>query len=455
MITFNFPEGFLLGTGSSSFQIEGGAYEGGKSETMWDWGAKHFPDKFKNHQFAEPASDFYHHYKQDIADMKELGLKSFRLSLSWARILPEKDGDVNPEGIAFYNDVLDRLIDAGIEPFVDLYHWDLPVYMMEIGGFKNREIIPYFEKYAKVCFENFGSKVKLWSTMNEPSVFCYGPYEGRWPPYEKEKDEDFLEVTMDSAHNAILCHYKAVQLFRKMGLKGKIGAVLGTLPIYPKDPASNDKIAAQNQLEFVNGMWLNPMFKGEYPEHLFSETCPEYLKLLTKERAEELKREFAPIDMIGLNYYQAGQAIYDANSPTKSNHLESYNVQEAETGERFVAYPQGLFDMYMYVKEKYNNPEIYITENGLGMADNSDVDKIHDTYRINHLREHLRMVVRCIKAGINIKGYFYWSHFDSFECHNGYSTRFGLNFVDYETGERTKKDSWYYYQKVIKDNCVD
>ena len=447
MITFKFPEDFIFGTGSSAFQIEGSPYADGKGENMWDYATRTYPENFKNEAKTEPASFFYKNYEKDIQNMKEQGLGSFRLSISWTRILPEGTGRVNQAGIDFYNRVIDLLIDAGIEPFVDIYHWDLPEALAEVGGFKNEKIIDCFLEYAKICFENFGDRVKFWSTMNEPSVFCFSPYTtGGWPPFEKS-----LAGGLRAAHNALICHFRTVKLFREMKLPGKIGAVIDVVPIYPIDPAK-DSLASKLQMERHSGWWLSPMFFGKYPDTILSE-CPAYREAMPEGYAEDIAREFVPIDMLGVNYYYPAFTAYDESLPAHSTNVEGFYVQE---GQRFDLYPAGIFDSLMHVTEKYGAPEIYVTENGLGVLDVGDHEKnINDDDRISYIREHLRMITRAMKAGANIKGYYYWSNFDSFESRAGYTYRFGLNHINYETGERTRKKSWYYYQKVLKDGTVD
>lgn len=447
MISFKIPKNFLLGTGSSCYQVEGSPYTDGKSENIWDWATRLFPEKYKNTK-TEPTSAFYKHFREDVAEMKAQGLKTFRFSISWTRIFPEKDGDVNQKGIDFYNELIDLLLENGIEPFVDIYHWDLPAYLMDIGGFSSREIIHYFTKFAKVCFENFGDRVKLWSTMNEPSVFCISAFtNGNWPPYEKD-----FKKALAAAHNALICHYRTVKMYREMKLQGKIGAVIAITPIYPQDPGGNDLLGATFSMEQGTLWWLDPMFLGKYPENILRE-CPAYSEAMPEGYAEELAYEFVPMDIIGLNYYTPGFAKYEEDSPSKCNWVENYYVVEEQ---RFANYPVGLYDALIYVKKRYNNPEIYITENGLGLLDSGNKEEmLNDDIRISYLREHLRMVVRCIEAGVDIRGYYYWSNFDSFENTAGYTYRFGLNYIDFETGERTRKKSWYYYQKIIKDGYVD
>ncbi len=450
MTVFNFPKDFILGTASSAFQIEGSPYADGKGESTWDYMCRVHPERFYGNAKTEPGSWFYKNYEQDIKDMKELGLKSFRLSISWPRILPEGYGKINQKGIDFYNRVIDLLLENGIEPFVDLYHWDMPLGISNEGGIKDRKFIDYYLTYAKICFENFGDRVKYWSTFNEPGVFCFQHHangEKGWYPFEGD-----MAAGYRAAHNVIITHYRTVKMYREMGFGGKIGMVVDMAAIYPQNPASNDLLAAQYQAERMGGWWLDPIFFGRYPEKVL-EDCPQLREWMPQGYAEELAREFAPSDMIGINYYYPAIVQYDESLPLKSTHAPSYYVQE---GQRFNLYPAGIYDLMMYLTKKYNAPEIYITENGLGVIGNGNLeDEINDEDRISYLREHLRMVARSIDAGANIKGYYYWSHFDSLESRAGYQWRFGLVHVDFETGKRTKKKSWNYYQKLIRDNTVD
>ncbi len=448
MITFPFPDGFLFGTGSSAFQVEGSPYADGKSETIWDYMCRVWPEKMHGSAKTEPASSFYKNYEKDITDMKEQGLRSFRFSISWARILPDLNGTPNPKGIEHYNRVIDLLLENGIEPFVDLYHWDTPMALENAGGMKTRQFIDHFLTYAKVCFENFGDRVRYWSTFNEPSVFCYRPYAGgAWYPFERD-----FPNSMKAAHYVLLAHFRTVRLYRAMGLKGKIGMVTDISAIYPKDPTGPDVLAAQYQYERGAGWWLDPIFKGRYPQRLL-EDCPHIRQALPEGFAEELEREFAPSDMIGINYYFPGTVEYREDAPEKSTRVQTFIAQ---TDERFVQYPPGLYDVLMFLTARYDRPEIFITENGLGKLDHGDHEEnINDDERVAYLRDHLRMVSRSIAAGADVKGYYYWSHFDSLESLAGYQWRFGLTYVDYESGNRERKKSWYYYKKICESGFVD
>lgn len=451
MITFPFPKDFLFGTGSSSFQIEGSPYADGKSETVWDYMCRVAPETFHENAKTEPASSFYKNYEQDIADMKELGLKSFRFSICWARIIPAADGKINQKGIDFYNRVIDLLLENGIEPLVDLYHWEMPMWVLEQGGIIDRKFIDLFANYAKVCFEAFGDRVRYWSTFNEPAVVCRQHYESGsergWYPYG-EGLENYLLAT----HHLLLAHFRAVKLYHSMGLPGKIGAVLDKSATYPLDPSGKDLLAAQYQTDRGIGWWMDPMWLGHYPEVILRD-CPAYRDAMPEGYAEDIAREFEKMDFVGINYYYPGVTSYQEDDPAKSTKVSSFISQ---TDERFQSYPAGLYDAMLYLTEQYDHPEIYVTENGLGVLDPKDHEKnINDDHRIAYIREHLRMISRAIKAGADVKGYYYWSHFDSLESRSGYQWRFGLTYVDFPTGKREKKKSWHYYQKIIKDGKVD
>lgn len=379
--------------------------------------------------------------------MKELGLKSFRLSISWPRLFPEGGGALNETGAAFYNSVIDCLIEHQIEPFVDLYHWDLPQTLQNVGGFENPQIIEHFTYYAETCFRLYGDRVKLWSTFNEPSVIALSSYYHKaFPPYK-----DDLGAALRASQNLLLMHYAAVRKYHSMRLGGKIGAVIAFVPVYPETPGSLDDGAAVRQEDIVCNWWLRPMFKGEYPESVIQD--PEYLAAMPENFADELRRAFVPMDFVGINYYYPALTAYCPESHLRSKHVEVYYGQ-SDYG--FPIYPAGLYDSLRYISEHYDNPEIYLTENGLGTSRFPTMDQeIDDENRIEFLREHLRQLSRAIRAGCNVCGYYYWSHFDDFEGDAGYDINFGLLHVDRETLARTPRKSWHYYKRCIEANRGD
>ncbi|MBP1994252.1 glycoside hydrolase family 1 protein [Paenibacillus eucommiae] len=448
MIRFEFPPSFLWGAASSSFQIEGAAEEGGRGPSIWDAAARDYPERFWNGHSPQTAADFYHHFVEDIKGMKELGLTSFRLSLSWSRIIPQGLGEINEAGLIFYDQVINELLAAGIEPFVDLYHWDLPQALSDNGGFKNPQIVTDFARYAEICFKRFGDRVKRWSTMNEPSVMAFASYrDGVYPPFETD-----MESALLAAHHMILMHYEAVRMYRSLGLTGEIGAVIAVVPVYPHTHSPNDRAAAQRQFDFVCGWWLQPMLEGSYPASVLE--CPEVGALMPAAFRQQLLQSFEPMDMIGLNYYSPARCAYDPAAFLQATDVRNFYAQ-SDYG--FLTYPQGFYDILVYVKEKYNNPKVYITENGIGQDTvNQETERLlQDDERISYVREHLRELSRAIRQGCNVHGYYHWSYLDDYEATSGYRYRFGLVHVDFLTQSRAFKRSWYYYQSVITERAVD
>lgn len=448
MFSFTFPQDFVWGTAASSFQIEGAADVDGRGPSIWDVAARAYPEKFWNEESPDHAADFYYWFEEDIKSMKDLGIRSFRFSISWSRILPNGHGEINQKGIDFYNKVIDTLLSHGIEPFIDLYHWDLPQALADIGGFKNVKIIWYFKQYAKICFEQFGDRVRYWSTMNEPSVMAFSSYyHGAYPPFEKD-----LQGALLAAHHMILMHYEAVRMFRSLQLPGEIGAVIAFVPIYPDSHSDQDRLAATYQFDFVCDWWLQPIFKGTYPKALLE--LAEFRAQMPQGYEEELKAAFAEMDFVGLNYYNPARCCYEPDSLLKSKSVENFYAQ---TDYGFTVYPQGLSDMVNYMREVYGNPKMYITENGIGddSVKLSPEALVEDKHRIDYLREHLRELSRTILNEGNVQGYFYWSNTDTYEATSGTRFRFGLIHVDYATRNRTMKKSWHYYREVIGHNAVD
>ncbi len=446
-ITFEFPRGFLWGTASSSFQIEGGADADGRGPSVWDAACRRYPEKFHRGATPEVSADFFHRYAEDAAAMNELGLKSFRFSISWSRVLPTGRGAVNDRGVDFYNRVIDALLANGIQPFVDIYHWDLPQALADEGGFKNPRIVQDFTRYAEICFRRFGDRVRLWSTMNEPSVMAFTGYAGgAHPPFEKDTRGALL-----AAHHMLLMHYRVVRLYHSLKHNGRIGAVIAFVPMYPRTLADRDREAAGRHEDYTCNWWLEPMFKGRYPASVLA--YPEVSGCMPGNYAEQLASEFEPMDLVGINYYGPACIGYKPGAFLEGDSFEHFYGQ---SDFELKMYPSGLFDSLIYLKGKYDNPEIYITENGFPHdTEDSGAAILEDDDRITYLREHLRAVSRSIKAGVKVRGYYWWSHFDSFESCSGYRYRFGLVHVDFNTLVRTPKKSWHYYRELIHNNAVD
>jgi len=445
---FVFPKDFVWGAGSSAYQIEDACFEDGKVANVYDHFSKLMPERYS---FAGPSgcADFYHHYKEDIQLMKEQGLKSFRFSISWARIQSELDGPVNQAGIDYYNDVINCLVEAGIEPFFDLYHCDLPMFVVEAGGPSNPEFVRWFTDYAKICFEAFGDRVKYWSTVNEPSVNVTGAYyRGTAAPYVKDKATGFKAMLI-----MVLAHFSVCKLYHSMNLGGMIGMVNFCMPAYPNSSSPEDKAAAERYFDWHNKMWLDPMLKGEYPASLME--FPEIADFMPENYNEQLKAAFEPMDFLGINFYTAALIRYDEEADMKFKRLkyESLPIDEYT----FRMYPAGMFDLLHRIKDCYGDLPLFIAENGTGLLHLEDLEAdAHDPERIDYMREHFRMVHRCIRSGINLKGYFHWTFLDTYEGTMGaYRFRFAMVQVDPKTKKRRPRDSYYYYQTVIANNEVD
>ena len=468
MYGFRLPEDFLIGTANSAFQSEGAWDRDGKTPSIMDHFAKEYAGKFspgvakknkngliKSGRSLENSEDlpdrgcfFYDNYEAYIEDMVKTGQNVYRLSLAWPRIIPTGVGEVNPKAIEFYNKVINKLIACNITPFVDLYHWDLPMCLFDKGGFLNPEYPAWFEAYAKVCFEAFGDRVKLWSTFNETQISANSGYcAGNFPPFHESKKEALL-----AAHNTIIAHYRAVRLYKSMNLGGKIGAVNCTRAIHPAGMREEDIEAVQIQYNNAFDWYTQPMLEGTYPQKLLRE-IPYVADNMPENFQAELDQWFIPMDFVGLNYYSAARTQFDPTKNLKSKAAEPFF---SSPGQQFIPYPPGLFDTVMYIHEKYRGVDIYITENGCALPNINDQEKeCDDPERITYIREHLRMVCRLLKCGVNLKGYMYWNDADSYEELDGYRLRFGLTWVDHQTGERRWKKSRHYFSEICKSKMVN
>jgi len=477
MVNFRFPEGFRWGVASSAFQMEGGMYEGGKDlnirEVAWldavqrgavqlpgekelplveaEWVNPESPAKFRDSRSPEVGCDFYHKYPEDIKLFASLGIKMFRFSISWGRIISEYDGQPNQAGIDYYNGVINEMLKNGIQPFFDLWHSDLPKWVLDHGGFLSDEFVSWFTRYAEVCFREFGDRIKYWSTCNEPMLNAYGPYAmAQGAPYKKD-----VNLGIKAAHHMVLAHFEAVRLLRKLWPDAKIGAVHNTGRYYCLSLEPEDEAAAARR-QASQFLIADPMILGKYPQELLD--YEPFAKYIPQEYIRELEEKFIPMDFIGLNYYtpcfsKAGnvsvfgtQGIKNVNLPT-----DAYP---------FKTYAPALYDLLMDLQERYNGLEMIITENGYTQRRedvfNMDLTPYHkDTLRQEYIREHLRSCVRAIRAGANLTGYCYWSCMDVWESTMGYGYPMGLVAVNFDTLERVPRESFYYYQKIIQNNKVD
>lgn len=443
---------FVFGAATSSYQIEGAFQEGGKGLNIWDVYVRE-KGKIYNGHTGDIACDHYHRFREDVALMKEIRLQAYRFSINWARILPDGIGAVNQEGIRFYKELIEELKKNEIEPYITLYHWELPYELYKKGGFMNPEFVEWFGYYAKVVAENFSDQVKYFFTFNEPQCFIgLGFLNGEHAPGLKVPVKD----TFLMAHHVLMAHGRAVQMLRQYAKQNiEIGyAPTGTMS-YPATEKEEDIEAARQHLFGINedsnnwtwnvAWWSDPILKGQYPE----EGMERYREYLPNIKESDLKLISEPIDFYGQNIYN-GKCIRMGNDgkPEEVKRYEGF----PKTAMGWPITPECLYWGPKFLYERYQKP-IYITENGLSCHDVISLDgKVHDPNRIDFLARYLGQVKKAKEDGVDIRGYFQWSLMDNFEWACGYNERFGLIYVDYNTQKRILKDSAYWYQTTIKTN---
>jgi beta-glucosidase len=447
MGAITFPKGFLWGTASASYQIEGGWNEDGKGESIWDR-FSHTPRRIKNGDNGDVACDFYHRYKDDIALMKELGFNAARISLSWPRIIPAGQGEINPKGIDFYNRVIDELLKHNIQPFVTLYHWDLPQALEEIGGWPNRELAKHFADYAAVCASSFGDRVKHWMVFNEPWIFTVlGYLIGQHAPGRYDRKE-----AMKATHVVNLAQGLGVRALRANTRPEMVGTAFSMQPVFPKNDTEEDRKAAERFHRFNNVWFLEPVMHGRYPDIFLQGTHQEWLA----PQPGDFETMKAPLDFIGINLYTRITITHDPDEPGMGVR-PSYPGEENELTEfGWEIYPKALSQMIMRISRDYPGMPIYVTENGCSFGDAPGPDgKVHDERRIRFLRKYIAEMGRAIQQGADVRGYFEWTFTDNFEWAEGFAQRFGIVYCDFITQKRTVKDSGYWYSRLARSNALD
>lgn len=441
-----FPVDFMWGTATAAYQIEGAYNEDGRGMSIWDT-FSHTPGRVKNGDNGNVACDSYHRVEEDIRLLKELGVKTYRFSISWSRILPNGTGAVNEKGLAYYHRLVDALIDNGIEPFCTLYHWDLPQAIQDQGGWGDRRSIAAFKAFAEVMFKEFGAKIKYWITFNEPWCLAFlSNYLGIHAPGYRD-----LQLAIDISHHILVAHGEAVKRYRELGFTGQIGIAPNTSWGVPYTQSEADKAACLRLNGWSGDWYLDPIYFGTYPAFMLE----WYEKIGHQPPIVEGDMEtiHQPIDFIGINYYTSSMnRHHDQAGMLQAAYM---NMGAARTDIGWEIYPEGLYQLLRYTADKYGNPDIYITENGACYNDEVDNGRVRDQRRIDYLSQHLVQASRAIADGINLKGYMAWSLMDNFEWAEGYGMRFGLVHVDFDTLVRTKKDSYYWYKHVIANNWFE
>ena len=433
-----FPEGFLWGAASSSAQVEGGWNEGGRTPSIWDIAPK---KKIKNGEDCHTACGHYHRFREDVALMKELGLKSYRFSVSWSRVIPE-EGRVSAEGIKFYSDLVDALLEAGIEPLVTVYHWDMPVWVYKKGGWMSEKIIPLFRDYTKVLVDALSDRVTWWMTINEPACFIMNGYmQGVHAPFK----HDYLSLPKLS-RNCMLAHAEAVKTIRQYAKKTpKVGVAFSSGAFIPKaETASEIDKARKNSVEEGNGLlsnrwWMDPIILGK-PVRAYG---------IYSSSEKDMKNICQPLDFMGLNIYTS------LNYSDWGQETEKPAPGLPRNSLGWVIDERVMYWNVKFIYERYKLP-IMITENGVALNDAVSLDgAVHDPLRTDFIRRYLGQLKRAIDEGVPVIGYQHWSVMDNFEWAEGYDPRFGLIYVDFTTGKRTVKDSAWDYKKIIETNGAD
>jgi beta-glucosidase len=443
-----FPKDFLWGTATSSYQVEGAWNADGKGESIWDRAA-HTPGKIRDGSNGDVACNQYHHYKEDIAIMKRLNMKSFRFSTSWPRVLPNGTGQVNQKGLDYYSRLADALLEAGIRPFCTIYHWELPQALEDKGGWPNRDLASYYADFAAILAKNLGDRITVWAPFNMPEHFTRDGYGTGWEPPFKSNFDQFLKA----AHTVNLAQGMAFRAIKAASSKATVGSAYGMAPVYPKTNSEADGAAAARYHNYNNRYYIDPAFHGTYPKAFIGEIPYEGMGF--KPGDEKIMK--VPLDWVGVHYYVRVLASDSSNGapPEASSHdpYAQIRIELADKGPKtdggLEMWPQGFYDLLMQLTRDYDHPIIEITETGGVFMDSPGADGlVHDQRRIEFYRQHLAELARAMKDGARVRAYHAWSLLDNFEWGSGYTQRYGLTYVDFATEKRTIKDSGYWYGRV-------
>lgn len=440
-----FAKDFTWGVATASYQIEGAAREDGRGECIWTR-FSHTPGKVKNGATGDVACDHYHLYPQDVANMKQIGVHAYRLSISWPRVIPQGTGALNEGGLDFYSALIDELLDNGITPWVTLYHWDLPQALQDRGGWANPDSPQWFGDYTKTVVGALGDRIKHWITFNEPWCTAFlGNMLGVHAPGIQEPKTAFAV-----AHNLLIAHGQAMPIIRAHSKDCQAGITLNLTPHIPATDDPLDSHVAKRADVMQNAWFLDPLYKGHYPEWGVTEFAP----LLDGLDLSAVSIATAPTDFLGVNYYMR---FIDAHVPGQPEQMTNVYPADAEfTDMGWEIYPPAFAEMLVRVKDEYQPSAIYITENGAAFPepDSVDGDVLEDPKRVAFLKGYLGAVESAIGDGVPIKGYFVWSFMDNFEWAEGFTKRFGIVHTNYATQKRTLKRSAHYLTKVIETGVL-
>jgi beta-glucosidase len=439
----DFPSDFYWGTATASYQIEGAVQEDGRGTTIWDT-FSHTPGKVANGDNGDVACDHYHRYKEDIALMKELGLNSYRFSIAWSRLFPEGGGKLNSKGLDFYERLVEELLTNDIQPFATLYHWDLPQALEDKGGWTNRDTAKYFTDYADTVSRRLGDRVRGWITLNEPWVSAVlGHITGEHAPGKTD-----MMTGLHAAHHLLLAHGMALPVLRRNNTRpdAEFGITLSLTYVEPGNDSQQAAEAAEAVRQFTNDLFLDPLFKGKYPEVI----AP--FEAMMPRQADDMDIISGANDFLGVNYYFRTSPVAIKNALTMELETRKY-ADSQYTAMGWEVYPMGLYNLLKQLHSTYAPPKLYITENGSAFEDKLEESKgvaaVHDPDRLNYLKKHFAAANLAMKDGVPLAGYFVWSLLDNFEWAYGYDRRFGITYVDYPTQRRIVKDSGRWYQEFL------
>jgi beta-glucosidase len=441
-----FPRDFLWGVATSSYQIEGSASSDGKGLSIWDTFCRE-DGRISDGSTGDAACDHYARMPEDVSLMASMGIKAYRFSVSWPRVVPSGRGQVNTKGLDFYDRLVDELLAHGITPMVTLFHWDLPLALQDEGGWPQRSTAEHFARYAEAVGEQLSDRVRFWITHNEPFVAAMaGHYTGEHAPGIQD-----ARAALSAAHHLLLSHGLAVQALRAAARRPvEIGITLNLNPVHPASDSENDRLAAARADAILNRMFLDPVLRARYPEDAVELFGP----LFPRPQEGDLRTVAAPLDFLGVNYYSRSVVRFDPSIPLTT--LETVQPPGREYSQMWEIYPEGLFELLTRIWAEYHPPSVILTENGIPVADGPDLDgEVRDYRRVRYYRDHLIQLHRALNAGVPVRGYFAWTFMDNFEWAHGYSKRFGLVYVDFKTLKRTIKESGRWYAQVIRQGGLD
>ncbi|KAK7293217.1 hypothetical protein RJT34_16080 [Clitoria ternatea] len=463
----SFPSNFLFGVGTSALQVEGSNNGGGRGPSVWDAIVENDNGTIQDIDKFPTMIDHYHRYKEDVALLKRLGINSYRFSICWSRIMPggTMEAGINQEGIDFYNNLIDELLANDIIPFVTILHFDYPLSLLDLGGFLNPVIVDLYKDYCELLFTTFGDRVKHWTTFNEPEItavfnYMHGFDNNKPEPCQITKECKQAYIVM---HNFIISHATAVKLYReefKAIQRGEIGIVIALENYIPYSFKLEDIAAADRLMDFFTGWMLDPITYGDYPDSM-KELVKDRLPAFTEGEKALIQ---GSTDFIGINYYRSFYARHEPNKTliTGFDNFDALAVREVinengqtlgylENATKSFVYPEGLYNALIYIKLKYQNPKIYITENGISSGNIKN--PLKDRHRKEYIAQHLNVTKYVIEAGVNVQGYFVWAAFDTFEFHQGFSERLGLIYIDFNDNlNRVEKQSARWYRWFLTGN---